>query len=297
MEGKPEPTTTPKEETVQPTPQAAPAAKQPMFSKKMLFIGGGVIVVIAIIVAMLMLLSGPSKSDYNEAVTVMKSLREDYKSMDNVMRRATGSMLSSRSSTSEAEEISIEKELKAYKENADKLKGLKALRDKEVKEAYDKLASKNEKFIPYVTDLSESMNDLSESSKTCGKISSALRGVNPTSAEQAVSEFDKKMEPCNQALDKLKDVKNKTLADFAGKMRKAMADIREVIGELPSLANSQDRSKMFEIRTKLMKVVRSLSEESREFTKKIREEAKENDAADEINALGKLVVQKYNDAK
>lgn len=297
MEGKPEPTTTPKEETTQPTPQATPAAKQPMFSKKMLLIGSGVIAAIAIIITMLMLLGGPNKSDYNEAVTVMKALREDYKSMDSTMRRATSSMLSSGSSKSETEDISIEKELNSYKENFDKLKGLKALRDKEVKEAYDKLASKNEKFIPYVTSLSESMGDLNKTSKVCGEVSSALRGVNPTSAEQAVSEFDKKTEPCTQALDKLKDVKNKTLADFAGKMRKAIADVREVLGELPALADSQDRSKMYELRSKLMKVVRSLGDETRDFTKKIREEAKENDAADEINALGKLVVQKYNDAK
>lgn len=296
MEGKPEPTTTPKEETTQPAPQAAPVAKQPMFSKKMLLIGGGVIVAIAVIITMLMLLSGPSKSDYNEAVTVMKAVREDYKSMDSKMRKAASSMLSSGNSTS-TEDVSLEKELNAYKENIDKLKGLKALRDKEVKEAYDKLASKNEKFIPYVSDLSASMGDLGQVGKVCGEVSTALRGVNPTSAEQAVSEFDKRMEPCNQALDKLKDVKNKTLGEFAGKMRKAMADVRNVLGELPALANSQDRSKMYELRSKLMKVVRSLSEESLQFSKKMREETKENDAVDEINALGKLVVQKYNDAK
>lgn len=290
MEKKPAPTKTAKEETVTPPPQAT--VKQPMFNKKFLIIGGGVVAVIVAIVAGMILFGGPTKSDYNDAVTAMKAVRDDYKEIDRVARRASSNSLMSGST----ESISAEKELKVYRESADKLKELKALRDKEVKEAYDKFLQKHEKFVPYIEDTSKSLVDFVQMNKTCNAISSSLRSLSTTEKNQAIAEFSKKMQPCEKAIDKLKESKNKTFAEFGDKMSNTLKDLKEVATEMAQ-ANSSSALEMLSVRSKLLKSVRSMGDAMREFSTKMREDSKNYDVADEINTLGKLVVQKYNDVK
>lgn len=291
MEKKPAPTKTVKEEAVAPPPQTA--AAQPMFSKKLLLIGGGVIAAIVAIVVAMLLLAGPTKTDYNDALTTMKTVRDNYKEIDRGMRRVNSGLLLS---NTESEPVSVEKELKTYQDSVAKLKDMKALRDKEVKEAYDKFVQKNEKFAPYIEEMGKSLGDYTSMNKTCNALSSVFRGLNASMAKQSGAEFDEKMAPCKKAIEKLKDSKNETVAKLGSKLSESFDAARKAAFKVAE-SDASDPLKSLEARTDMLRAVRTVSEAMREFSNKLREDVKTYDVADEINTLGRLLTKKYNEAK
>lgn len=295
VEAKVEKPKAPKAKVKAPTKVAEPVvAAKPKSNKKLIWAGVAVLIV-AVCAALFWSLTTVSQQDYKDAHEAVSKVRKEYLSSSDSVKNI-GNALSSSSPNVSAEKL--KKSFADYNASVDELKGLKAWRDKEANEKYEAFVKKNEGFNAYVDAFTGSMDELSEISKNCNAMGTAMSTLGFSSNPDAVlSRYDDKAKPCIAALEKLKDSKVKSLADFAKNMVDAMNDMRETLDEVVAAAKSGDRTKAYRLNSQIYAKARQVRSAATDFQKALKEEAQEADVKDELNALGQLVTDRANGKK
>ena len=197
------------------TPYQMPPKKK--MSKGALWgiIGGiiGLTITIVGVVLAVILLSGPSKEDYKDLLSQFTSI--DLKS----------SFVSDNSKKNIKAET--DKMVGKVDDLNKKMSSHRALKDKEVKEAYDKyIDSWNngaKEYIEFVGAYTEY-----NFSKTCS-LPSGLSGYIREAKDEVAEYYDSKMKDCMDYLDKMSKSDNKTVSEYGKNLKKYYTEIRQYI--------------------------------------------------------------------
>jgi len=197
------------------TPYQMPPKKK--MSKGALWgiIGGiiGLTITIVGVVLAVILLSGPSKEDYKDLLSQFTGI--DLKS----------SFVSGNSKKNIKAET--DKMVEKVDDLNKKMSSHRALKDKEVKEAYDKyIDSWNngaKEYIEFVGAYTEY-----NFSKTCS-LPSGLNGYIREAKDEVAEYYDSKMKDCMDYLDKMSKSDNKTVSEYGKNLKKYYTEIRQYI--------------------------------------------------------------------
>lgn len=193
-----------------------PAQKQGLSNKTLGWIIGGSVGFILLIVGVILavvFLGGPNRDDYRSALNYMQdfSLKDEFD-------------MSDVETADEAKEKTddVTKEVNKY---FDELRSYKAMRDKDVKEAFDRYESDWKKTQPILAEVSEVMAVTIETQDVCSN-RKYISYIDKT-GKQVGEEFDKANGKCMEVLEKFKDSKNKSVADYAKGQYDYLKEMRE----------------------------------------------------------------------
>jgi len=201
------------------TPYQMPPKKK--MSKGALWgiIGGiiGLVVIIVGVVLAVLLLSGPSKADY-------KDLLSQFTGFD-----INNAFISKSSTGTKNRKAEIDETIGKIDDLNKKMGSHKALRDKDVKEAYDKyLDSWNngaKEYVEFIGAFTE--NNFYEKCRLT-EVSKHIR----ESKESIEKYFDSNMKDCMDSLDKMSKSNNKLVAKYGEDLKKYYSEIKQYYVEL-----------------------------------------------------------------
>lgn len=279
-----------------PEPRVQPAPTQPVpqgpvkkkgMSNGMLWgiIGGSVafiLLVVGIVVAVI-LLSGPSKEDYKEAHEKVKQVRTSYLKASSDFRLATHGVSSVSSDR-------IKESVENYKKAVDDLKGMKAFRDKDVKQKYDDFINQNNQFTTMADEMADAADELIATTKNCRSGSTLSRFGSDRS--KILENYDKTISACVSAVKKLAKVKSKLLSEEAKRLGDAFDEQRKLVEEMQNAYNSGDSSAMSAAANKLYRHLTKFR--TSDSTKKLNEAFQKAEVTSQLNALGRILTEKAN---
>ena len=197
------------------TPYQMPPKKKMSKGAMWGIIGGiiGLTITIVGVVLAVILLSGPSKEDYKDLLSQFTGI--DLKS----------SFVSGNSKKNIKAET--DKMVEKVDDLNKKMSSHRALKDKDVKEAYDKyIDSWNngaKEYIEFVGAYTEySFN------KACSK-PSGINGYIRAGKDEVAEYYDSKMKDCMDYLDKMSKSDNKTVSEYGKNLKKYYTEIRQYI--------------------------------------------------------------------
>jgi len=273
-------------ETTTPQPVVAPAPhKSRKPSKKLIIIlsiVGAVIALAAIAALLYALLFSVSKDDYRTAANTTNDVsRAGSKSYTAVSKVA---YISTSTTEIEIKENAVKARelLAAYKAEGAKLADVKALRDGDVKKSYD---AYNQKFNEFVT-FSESYIDSAEKVMPAIAICEEI-GRNPSGVAGKAA-YDAAIAPCEEALNNVKDVKDKDLSAFLVAYKKNVADTTAVVAK----GEGATTSERIKLRSELTKITSELRAAQREGSASVSDRLKAVRPYDTLSDLYDLVADK-----
>lgn len=167
-------------------------------------VGGsiGLVLLIVGVVLAVVLLGGPSKADYEEAAKLMRDLD-------------TSDIMNLNNAGSDADSIkkAIDNGLAKVDDHHAKLKDTKAMRDQEVKKAFDAYISEYDQAKPVLQGMASSLATYQKYGKECSG-GSFISTIDKT-GQQAGEEFDKENASCISALEDMSKSSDKEMAKFA----------------------------------------------------------------------------------
>ena len=222
--------------------QPAPGQPQPMqpgvagmppqypkqgMSKGLLWslIGGGigVFVLIIIIIVCIVLFSGPSTEDYRKAYAMMNSFDSTSLNID-------------RSDP----ETSINEVVRKADDHFDKLGKAAAMRDGEVKKAFEEYKSDYEKVKPLLKESGAVATAYKEYSNSCR--TSYSSPLSSASGDEAGQKYDEQQKSCLNALNKMKDSQYASVRDYANEQIKYRKEMRAYYVALVNYYKNRDSS-------------------------------------------------------
>lgn len=237
----------------QPQPQAQPISQQPAqpapgqpqpmqpqpgrpmgpmppkqgMSKGLLWslIGGGIgiFVLIIIIIVCIVLFSGPSTEDYRKAYAMMNSFDSTSLNID-------------RSDP----ETSINEVVRKADDHFDKLGKAAAMRDGEVKKAFEEYKSDYEKVKPLLKESGAVATAYKEYSNSCR--TSYSSPLSSASGDEAGQKYDEQQKSCLNALNKMKDSQYASVRDYANEQIKYRKEMRAYYVALVNYYKNRDSS-------------------------------------------------------
>jgi len=273
-------------ETPVPQPTTPVVTPAPRLSRKpskkliiILSIVGAVVALAAIAAILYALVFSVSKADYrtaaNTASDVSSAGSKSYTAVSKVAYISTSTTeIEIKENVTKAREL-----LATYKEEGAKLSDVKALRDGDVKKAYD---AYNQKFNEFVT-FSETYIDSAEKVIPAIAICEEI-GRNPSGVAGKAA-YDAAIAPCDEALNKVTDVKDKDLAAFLTAYKKNVADTTAVVVKGENATNLEK----IKLRTELSKITSELRTAQREGSASVTERLKAVRPYDTLSDLYDLV--------
>lgn len=238
---QPQPQPQPQPISQQPA-QPAPGQPQPMqpqpgrpmgpmppkqgMSKGLLWslIGGGIgIFVLIIIIVCIVLFSGPSTEDYRKAYAMMNSFDSTSLNID-------------RSDP----ETSINEVVRKADDHFDKLGKAAAMRDGEVKKAFEEYKSDYEKVKPLLKESGAVATAYKEYSNSCR--TSYSSPLSSASGDEAGQKYDEQQKSCLNALNKMKDSQYASVRDYANEQIKYRKEMRAYYVALVNYYKNRDSS-------------------------------------------------------
>ena len=247
----PQQTPAPNDEAPKPTATEVVSTQKPSargiagLSKKQLIIIlssiGGVILLVIIAAILYAALFAISKADYRAAANATSEVsRTGSKSYSDIASLAYIS-----TSTTETEiknDVATAKEtLAAYKESNATISNVKALRNGDVKKAYDAYSAKFAAYTAFSEDYLSSAEKVIPAIIKC-------EAIGKTSISD-VSAYAGVVAPCEEALNAVKDVKDKDLNAFLEAYKKNVQDVTVIVNQVA--AAGTDYTKRSALRTQL----------------------------------------------
>ena len=279
---------------IQPTPNQVPPQPTPgmpyqMPPKKKMskgalwgIIGGsiGLIVLIVGIVLAVIFLGGPSKADYQAAQEKMNSIITKYNKVSSSLSYISTSETKSSLESNRDKITTAKGDINKALTDLGKMKAV--TNDKEVREKYDNIKNRLEKF-------NEVMDALGE---VYGKLLPAMSEYTSTSSSYNISNLATSIKKTKQDL-KNADIKHeynkKFVKDFTEQLEK-MEEMLPKIIEMRSDYKKYDSSYMTEfytINTKIQKI-------AREWQSNMQKIGEEGELRNELNSLEDILVDKVN---
>ena len=188
-------------------------------------IGGGigVFVLIIIIIVCIVLFSGPSTEDYRKAYSMMNSFDSTSINID-------------RSDP----ETSINEVVRKADDHFDKLGKTAAMRDSEVKKAFEKYKDDYEKVKPLLKESGAVATAYKEYSSSCR--TSYSSPLSSASGDEAGQKYDEQQKSCLNALNKMKDSQYASVRDYANEQIKYRKEMRAYYVALVNYYKNRDSS-------------------------------------------------------
>lgn len=188
-------------------------------------IGGGIgiFVLIIIIIVCIVLFSGPSTEDYRKAYSMMNSFDSTSINID-------------RSDP----ETSINEVVRKADDHFDKLGKAAAMRDSEVKKAFEKYKDDYEKVKPLLKESGAVATAYKEYSSSCR--TSYSSPLSSASGDEAGQKYDEQQKSCLNALNKMKDSQYASVRDYANEQIKYRKEMRAYYVALVNYYKNRDSS-------------------------------------------------------
>lgn len=188
-------------------------------------IGGGIgiFVLIIIIIVCIVLFSGPSTEDYRKAYAMMNSFDSTSINID-------------RSDP----ETSINEVVRKADDHFDKLGKAAAMRDSEVKKAFEKYKDDYEKVKPLLKESGAVATAYKEYSSSCR--TSYSSPLSSASGDEAGQKYDEQQKSCLNALNKMKDSQYASVRDYANEQIKYRKEMRAYYVALVNYYKNRDSS-------------------------------------------------------
>ena len=188
-------------------------------------IGGGIgiFVLIIIIIVCIVLFSGPSTEDYRKAYAMMNSFDSTSLNID-------------RSDP----ETSINEVVRKADDHFDKLGKAAAMRDGEVKKAFEEYKSDYEKVKPLLKESGAVATAYKEYSNSCR--TSYSSPLSSASGDEAGQKYDEQQKSCLNALNKMKDSQYASVRDYANEQIKYRKEMRAYYVALVNYSKNRDSS-------------------------------------------------------
>ena len=188
-------------------------------------IGGGIgiFVLIIIIIVCIVLFSGPSTEDYRKAYAMMNSFDSTSLNID-------------RSDP----ETSINEVVRKADDHFDKLGKAAAMRDSEVKKAFEEYKSDYEKVKPLLKESGAVATAYKEYSNSCR--TSYSSPLSSASGDEAGQKYDEQQKSCLNALNKMKDSQYASVRDYANEQIKYRKEMRAYYVALVNYYKNRDSS-------------------------------------------------------
>ena len=211
----------------QPGRPMGPVPPKQGMSKGLLWslIGGGIgiFVLIIIIIVCIVLFSGPSTEDYRKAYSMMNSFDSTSINID-------------RSDP----ETSINEVVRKADDHFDKLGKAAAMRDSEVKKAFEKYKDDYEKVKPLLKESGAVATAYKEYSSSCR--TSYSSPLSSASGDEAGQKYDEQQKSCLNALNKMKDSQYASVRDYANEQIKYRKEMRAYYVALVNYYKNRDSS-------------------------------------------------------
>ena len=211
----------------QPDRPMGPMPPKQGMSKGLLWslIGGGIgiFVLIIIIIVCIVLFSGPSTEDYRKAYAMMNSFDSTSLNID-------------RSDP----ETSINEVVRKADDHFDKLGKAAAMRDGEVKKAFEEYKSDYEKVKPLLKESGAVATAYKEYSNSCR--TSYSSPLSSASGDEAGQKYDEQQKSCLNALNKMKDSQYASVRDYANEQIKYRKEMRAYYVALVNYYKNRDSS-------------------------------------------------------
>ena len=226
---EPAPVAQPQPQPMQPQPgrPMGPMPPKQGMSKGLLWslIGGGIgiFVLIIIIIVCIVLFSGPSTEDYRKAYAMMNSFDSTSLNID-------------RSDP----ETSINEVVRKADDHFDKLGKAAAMRDGEVKKAFEEYKSDYEKVKPLLKESGAVATAYKEYSNSCR--TSYSSPLSSASGDEAGQKYDEQQKSCLNALNKMKDSQYASVRDYANEQIKYRKEMRAYYVALVNYYKNRDSS-------------------------------------------------------
>lgn len=243
-----------KQAPVQPAPQPMPGGQPPVsgqapaqpgmspyqmppkkkMSKGALWgiIGGsiGLVVVVVAVILAIVFLGGPSKEDYKDLVSTINSFNRSEIS-EGV------------SSDPDNYKENVNKAIEKVDEYHKKIDSHKALKDKELKTAYDKYISEWDKSKKQLVEVADGMSSYRKYAKAC----KAYVGVSyaTKTGDEVAKEFDEKMKGCSKTLKDMEKSSNSKVSEFAKKMSEYYSSLKKYYVDVAKRYSSKDFSSSY----------------------------------------------------
>lgn len=260
-------------------PPAAPAKKSGLSKKAIWGIVGGVVGLVVIIVGVVLavvLLAGPGKEDYQEALQTVKEI--DASEISSKLRNTEDSDYQQK----------VDEAIKQIDDTHNKVNSLKAMRDQDVKSAYDKYIDKWNKIKP---DLQNSAR-LIKPFRTYQEDCRAARRINFSTivnSDDPGKKFDETMADCLSATEALSKLDDKASAQYGKDMVEYYSQLkeyvfslanrykqREMTGPRPSYPTMPDtKNPMLEVASKLREGANDLDSDFKAFTSVLNDKIKQ----------------------
>ncbi len=277
-------------------PQDQPNPDDP--SKKVIVglgIGLGIVflLIVGLILAGVVFWSGGvSKNDYRKAATAVTSVRSSYSSMRlnlSLYGNGIGGYNSSRSSVER-----FNTSFGRYKAQAKELGELKALKDDEVKRAYDNFKTKNDLFLAQIDKLLPSIEVLNDAHDKCqsSNFSSSIYSSSFRGAAEDVTRFDRAVQPCQAALTRLKDADSKTFGEAVDKASASITKMRSILVQMTAASKADDRTKYYTLQSDMIRAYSDVRSANSAIDTAFRQQLKQSDVEGALGLLHRVVATK-----
>ena len=243
-----------KQAPVQPAPPPAPGGQPPVpgqapaqpgmppyqmppkkkMSKGVLWgiIGGsvGLVVVVVAVILAVVFLGGPSKEDYKDLVSTINSFnRSDI----------SGGM----SSDPDNYKKNVDKAIEKIDEYHKKIDSHKALKDKELKTAYDKYIDEWNKSKKQLAEAAEGIGSYRKYAKVCKAYVSV--SYTTKTGDEVAKEFDEKTKDCIKTLKDMEKSGNSKVSEFAKSMSEYYSALKKYYVDVAKRYSSKDTSSAY----------------------------------------------------
>ena len=277
----------PQPEPVATQPSVTPGYPAPKSNKKMLIIIGAIVgaVVLLGIIAWVVYaaLFAVTKEDYRQAAAISNDVSTvGSQSYSDVLKISY--ITTYTTETAIKNDVDSAKDsLTEYKSANTKFKDLKALRDKDVKKAYDAYMEKYNGFVRFSNSYIDSAEKVLPAVVGCEKISS-------TSISN-LSSFNIAIAPCKEALNDAKDVSDPDLKKFVAAYLENAKDITAIVTEATTLSSS-DYVRRSALSTQIYDATDKLQDAQKDANSNIEKRLKEVNPRASYNNFGDLLTDK-----
>ncbi len=244
---------------------------------------GGLVILGVIAWAVYASLFAVSKEDYREAVRVGNDVVSDAsRSYLDISKISYISSYSTETKTKNDID-SAKDSLAAYKTANAKFKDLKALRDGDVKKAYDEYTKKYNAFVTFADEYTKSAEKAIPAIISCEEISNA--------SVSDVASFKAAVAPCKDALSSAKNVSDKDLKAFVAAYIDNVDKISAIVDEAANLS-STDFTRRSTLRSQLSDETKKLQDAQKDANSNIEKRLKDVSPREAYNDFGNVLEEK-----
>lgn len=184
----------------------------------------------------------------------------------------------------------VKMRLADFKKEMDSLRKLKAIRNEDIKEVYDKFNDKSRQTVSYVESFLGEEELMAELNNNCS--SGALREVLSAPASELLKTYDRVLTPCTNSLEEIAKSSNKSLSAYGTSTAALYKELRSLIVELQSAIDAKDSAKELNVRSKISAHSNKSSSVAREIDDNMKSDLRALDAKQDLRDLKGLLSEK-----